>query len=85
MCIKCPQPEPTEEARKNHVKGSVLLDVLVTAEGRTDEIVVLMAPGYGLDEKAIDAVSQWRFKPARDRNGKPIGAHMQLTVRFSSP
>jgi TonB family protein len=83
VCIQCPRPEPTDEARLKKIHAPVLLDFLVTAKGRADEIVVLRSPGYGLDEKAMGAVSEWKFKPANGRDGKPIDARVQMEVKFN--
>ena len=61
MCIYCPQPEYSDEARKAKYQGTVLLDVTVTADGRATHIAIVKGPGKGLDAKAVQAV---KVKPA---------------------
>ena len=59
-----PEPEYSEDARKARFQGSVVLSVVVGKDGRTSEIKVVRGAGFGLDEKAIEAVKTWRFRPA---------------------
>jgi len=74
-------PEYSEEARKAKHQGTVELYVEVEADGRAHKIVVRRGLGLGLDEKAIEAVRQWRFKPAM-KNGKPVTVGALVTVHF---
>lgn len=76
-------PEPTfsEEARKTKQQGKVTLWLVVGADGRTYNIRVGQGLGYGLDEEAIKAVSQWRFKPAT-LNGQPVATQIAVEVDF---
>ncbi len=74
-------PEYSEEARKAKHQGTVELYVEVAADGRAHKIVVRRGLGLGLDEKAIEAVRQWRFKPAM-KNGKPVTVGALVTVHF---
>jgi len=63
MCIYCPQPEYSDEARKGKYQGTVLLDVTVTADGRVLNPQVLKGPGLGLEEKAMAQVKNWKMRP----------------------
>ncbi len=74
-------PEFTEQARKAKFQGTVLLSIVVDASGRTSDIRVERGLGLGLDEKAEEAVAQWRFRPAL-RDGKPVAATAVVVVRF---
>ncbi len=56
-------PTATDEARAAGVGGLVLVSLTVDAEGHAKDVAVERRLGYGLDEKAVEAVSQWRFKP----------------------
>jgi protein TonB len=76
-----PDAEFSEEARKQKVAGNVLVYLEVNAEGRPQNIRVLRGIGLGLDEKAIEAVKQYRFKPAME-NGKPVTVAMHVEVNF---
>lgn len=74
-------PEYSEEARKAKHQGTVELYVEVEPDGRPHKIVVRSSLGLGLDEKAIEAVRQWRFKPAM-KNGKAVTVGALVTVHF---
>jgi TonB family protein len=74
-------PEYSEEARKAKYSGSVLLSIVVSPEGRAEDIRVVRSLGMGLDEKAIAAVRQWRFKPGTN-NGAPVRVRAQVDVTF---
>ena len=74
-------PEYSEEARKAKYQGTVELYVEIEADGTAHRIEVRRGLGLGLDEKAIEAVRQWRFKPAL-KNGKPVTVGALVTVHF---
>lgn len=82
VCAYCPNPTFTDEAIRVKYTGSVLLRLVVTAEGLPAGISIVRTAGFGLDERASDAVRQWRFTPARDRNGRPVAAWVMIEVRF---
>ncbi|MFQ5927188.1 MAG: energy transducer TonB [Terriglobia bacterium] len=83
ICLFCPDPEYSEEARKAKWQGIVVLWVVVGADGRVvpESIRIVKALGMGLDEQAVRAVQQWRFKPS-ERFGKPVAVQMQVEVNF---
>ena len=74
-------PEYSEEARKAKHQGTVELYVEVGADGLAHRIVVRRGLGLGLDEKAMEAVRQWRFKPAM-KGGKAVTVGALVTVHF---
>jgi TonB family protein len=74
-------PEYSDEARQARLQGSVTLSVVIDASGRVSNIRVLKPVGFGLDEKAVEAVSTWRFKPAR-RKGEPVSVRVPVEVSF---
>jgi TonB family protein len=76
------RPTYTDEARRRGVHGDVLLDVVVLRDGRVGSIRILRSLGAGLDERAIEAVRQWRFEPAH-RQGVPVDVAVQIAVGFS--
>jgi TonB family protein len=82
MCIYCPQPEYSDEARKAKYQGTVLLDVTVTADGRVVSPVVIKGPGLGLEEKALAQVKNWKMRPAVGPSGKPVNCRVQIEVTF---
>jgi protein TonB len=76
-----PEPEYSEEARKQKREGSVLLSLVVDENGKPVQIKVIHSLGLGLDEKAIEAVQQWRFQPGK-KNGRPVSVLAQILVTF---
>jgi TonB family protein len=69
VCLRCPDPVYSDEARKAKVQGQVTMRVLVGADGRARDIQVTRGIGLGLDENAVLAVRSWQFIPARDQLG----------------
>ena len=76
-----PEPQFSEEARKVRLSGNVLVYLQVDPHGRPMKVRVLRGIGMGLDEKAVEAVSLYKFKPAME-NGHPVTVEMQVEVNF---
>ena len=74
-------PEYSEQARKSKYQGTVVLNLIVQSDGSVRDIRILQPLGLGLDEKAIEAVRQWRFKPGQ-RNGQPVDVAAIIEVTF---
>jgi periplasmic protein TonB len=74
-------PEYSEQARKSKFQGAVVLSVVVQKDGTVRDIRVVRSLGLGLDEKAMEAVKQWRFRPG-ERNGQPVDVLAQVEVTF---
>ena len=81
-CVYCPNPSYSDEARGDNIEGTVTLEIVVTAEGRTDQAVVKKGLGHGLDQKAIEAVKNWRLKPAQGPDGQPVAVIVPVEVTF---
>jgi len=81
QAIYSPEPSFSDEARKAKMQGVVMLLLVVGKDGRTYNIRVGQSLGMGLDEKAIEAVSRWRFKPAT-LNGQPVATQIAVEVDF---
>jgi TonB family protein len=79
--VSTPNPEYTDEARKAGYEGSCQLQMIVGTDGKTHDIKVVRSVGHGLDEKAIEAVKQWKFTPAM-KSGKPVAVQINVTVSF---
>ncbi|MBO0800952.1 MAG: energy transducer TonB, partial [Blastocatellia bacterium] len=73
----------TEEARRNKVRGTVVLSVVFAADGRISDIRVVSGLPYGLTVKAIEAAQKIRFQPAV-RNGKPVSVRGNLEFKFDT-
>jgi TonB family protein len=74
-------PEYSEEARKAKYQGTVLLAIEVNPSGTATNIRVVRSLGLGLDDKAIEAVKQWKFKPGY-KDGKPVTVAATIEVNF---
>lgn len=79
--IYSPEPSFSDEARKAKAQGIVVLMLVVGKDGRPYDIHVGQSLGMGLDEKAIEAVQNWRFRPAT-LNGKPVATKIAVQVDF---
>jgi periplasmic protein TonB len=75
------QPEFTEEARRANYEGTVSIQLIVDSQGMPQDIRVTRHLGMGLDQKAIDAVRQYRFRPAIYQ-GHPVSVQMVIEVDF---
>jgi periplasmic protein TonB len=76
-----PDPDYSEEARKAKYQGTCVLYVVVGPDGKPRDIKVSRTLGLGLDEKAIEAVKNWRFEPAT-KDGKPVAVAINIEVTF---
>jgi len=85
--ISTPKPlqqiEPTysEDARLAHLEGTVVLSIVVGADGLTHDINVVRGLGLGLDEKAAEAVGKWTFQPGA-KDGQPVSVAAVVEVNF---
>ena len=75
------EPEYTDEARAALIAGPVHLTAVVLPDGSFSDVKVESGIGYGLDEKAVEAIEQWRAAPA-ERNGEPVAADVKIEVNF---
>lgn len=75
------EPEYSEEARKAKFQGTVVLMIIVDDKGLPQNIRVVRPLGLGLDEKAIEAVQKWRFRPAM-KDGRPVKVEATVEVNF---
>jgi TonB family protein len=80
--VSKPRPIYTEEARRLHIEGEVLVNVVFTASGETRVIGVAKGLGHGLDEAAIAAAQQLKFKPAT-RDGVSVDSTATLHIVFA--
>jgi len=75
------EPEYSEEARKAKYQGTVVLYIEVDPSGRAVNPKVVRSLGLGLDEKALEAVRQWKFKPGY-KDGRPVTVAATIEVNF---
>jgi protein TonB len=81
MVVRTVQPEFTEEARRANFQGNVSIKLIVDSQGNPQDISLLSHLGMGLDEKAIEAVRQYKFKPAMYM-GHPVAVQIVIDVSF---
>jgi TonB family protein len=81
VVLKAGEPEFSEQARRKKVSGDVMVHLIVDEQGMPQDVKVVRGLGMGLDEKAIEAVKQYRFKPAM-REGAPVRVEMNVDVNF---
>lgn len=77
-----PEPQYTEDARKNQITGTVVLKVVFASTGDVVQIRAVRTLPFGLTERAIAAARQIRFEPAK-RDGRPVSVSMQLEYNFN--
>ena len=79
--LDTPDPEYSEEARKAKYQGTCVLWLIVGPDGKPRDVKVARALGMGLDQKAIEAVRNWKFQPAM-KDGKPVAVQINVEVNF---
>jgi periplasmic protein TonB len=82
VCLHCPDPAYSDEARKAKLQGLVMMRVLVGADGRVRDVQVTRGIGLGLDENAARAVRNWQFRPAKDAARKPVASWITIETVF---
>ena len=75
------KPAYTEDARRRGLEGDVELEIVVRSDGSVGQVRLLRGLGAGLDQRAADAVRQWKFSPAR-RFGTPVDVMVEVAVEF---
>jgi periplasmic protein TonB len=81
-CFYMPNPPYSDEARKAKYSGTVLVEAVVTVDGRVTNPRVIKSPGLGLDESTVNTLRTWRCKPANGPNGKPVAVQVPFEVTF---
>jgi periplasmic protein TonB len=81
MVVRSVEPEFTQEARQANFQGNVSIKLIVDSQGNPQNITLLSHLGMGLDEKAVEAVKQYKFRPAMYQ-GHPVAVQIVLEVAF---
>ena len=76
-----PDPKYVDKARREKINGVVVVEMIVTAEGRVRDVKVIKSLDPGLDKQAAAAVRTWKFEPAT-KDGKPVAVHLKTEVDF---
>jgi len=82
VCLRCPDPLYSDEARQAKMQGRVTMRVLVGPDGRARDIQVTRGIGLGLDENAVRAVRGWQFIPAKDAARRPVTTWITIETVF---
>jgi TonB family protein len=81
-CLLCPNPQLSDEAGAAKMNGTMILEVVVGADGRAHHIRIIQPLPCGLTEKTIEAVKGWVFKPATGPDGNPAAVRQRIEARF---
>ena len=76
------KPVYTDEGRRRAIEGDVVMEIVVRRDGSVGDVRLMRTLGAGLDQRAIAAVKQWRFSPAR-RQGTPVDILVEVAVGFA--
>jgi TonB family protein len=83
QCLQCPVPVYTAAATQAGVQSArVVLEVTISARGIPTQIKVVRALGYGLTERAVEALSHWKLRPAPGPNGPSVPVIVPIEVDF---
>jgi TonB family protein len=84
VLIRERKPDYTREANEARIQGTVVLECVVWSDGSVSQVRVLQSVDttYGLDDQAVKAAKQWRFKPGT-KDGKPVPVEVTLELTFS--
>jgi TonB family protein len=80
--LKQIQPQYTQEARMARIEGYVLFEAVAGKDGKVYNFALKRGRGYGLDERAIETVTEkWKVKPGI-LNGRPVNVRIQIECSF---
>jgi len=82
-CAYCPAPAYSGRVRITQMQTVELL-VTISAAGTAEKISVIHSPGYILTERAVETVSEWRFRPAPGKDGTPVPVAVPIDVTFKA-
>jgi protein TonB len=82
VCVYCPDPRYSDEAREAKLQGTVTLQVLVGADGRAADVRLVKGLGMGLDDRAAQMVRTWHFTPAHDASRHPVARWITIEAVY---
>jgi protein TonB len=83
--VSTPAPKYPDVATRARVHGTVILELVIDRNGRVVRGRVLKPLPFGLDQAAVEAVRDWRYRPARDGNGNPVASIVNVTIEMQPP
>jgi len=81
--VKTQPPRYPETLKREGISGMVSISVTIDEKGTVSEAKVTKSTNAGFDQPALDAVTNWKFKPAK-KNGQPVSVTVVLPIRFSN-
>ena len=81
VLVYAQDPEFSKEARRDKISGNVVVQLIVDKDGKPRKVHVLRSLRPDLDQKAVEAVQRYKFKPAMN-NGVPVAVHLNVSVNF---
>jgi TonB family protein len=81
-CMRCPDPEYPEMARRKRLQGVIAFFVTITAQGTAEQISLIKSFDASLVSNAVQTIRGWRFQPAIGPDGKPFAARVPLEVTY---
>jgi len=75
------EAEYSEQARRAKYQGTVSVSLIVNKQGKPEDVRVVKSLGMGLDEKAVESLRKWTFKPGT-KDGKPVAVRATIEVNF---
>jgi periplasmic protein TonB len=85
ICLRVTDPVYTLEALSAKIEGMVELWGKLSEDGIPRDVTVIESLGFGLDQKAIQCVGEWRFTPPVDAEGRPTSHGCKFYVKFELP
>jgi|SRR5437899_659885 len=80
-CVYCPAPKLPATPKQTN-RAFVALEAIIRPNGRATDITVMKSAGSDLDQKALEVVKRWRFKPALGPDGKAVPTITAITIMF---
>lgn len=82
VVVKEVRPRYTEDAMRRQVQGTVEVDAVVLADGTVGDVTVKRSLDADLDEQAVKATKQWRFRPGT-KDGEPVAVQVSIELTFT--
>lgn len=81
-CIRCPNPDFSDLARRRKIQGHVLLSVRIDEKGKIKDARVVNSPDESLTRQCLDILRDWRLKPSQDINGYTVPVRTAIEMVF---
>jgi len=82
ICVRCPNPSYTEDARAAKYSGSAVFQIVINPDGSVEDAVPVRGLPYGLTRQALASIRTWQFKPVIGPDGRPVPVQLDVEVTF---